>query len=176
MASAESLPDGPGVFDDASQAFVRFERAVLDVRDAELFVGVQGTKGSGLAVIAMANEFGTRTIPERSFFRATMDRRREHYANLLEEAVERALDGQGAQRRDLEKIGAIAVGDIQRFMTELRQPPNAPSTIRKKKSSNPLIDTGRLRRSISFKVEMDTNPQGHGDTAFVPITGPEALT
>ena len=30
--------------------------------------------------------------------------------------------------------------------------PNAPSTIKKKGSSRPLIDTGQLRQSISNKV------------------------
>jgi len=37
-------------------------------------------------------------------------------------------------------------------MTALDQPPNAPSTVaRKRGSTNPLIDTGQLRRSIDWE-------------------------
>ena len=31
--------------------------------------------------------------------------------------------------------------------------PNAPNTIKQKGSSQPLIDTGRMRNSVSHKVE-----------------------
>ena len=54
--------------------------------------------------------------------------------------------------RMLEQLGAMAVGEVQKYVTELDTPPNAPSTIRQKGSSNPLINTGALRQSITYEV------------------------
>ncbi len=118
-------------------------------------VGVRAIRGQDLVMRAMANEFGTRTIPERSFLRATMDRNRQKYAVLLAEALEGSPSEAELERR-LARIGAIATGDVQQFMTELRHPPNAWATIRKKGSDNPLIDTGELRRSIDARVARES--------------------
>ena len=52
----------------------------------------------------------------------------------------------------LEGVGLVAAGKVQEFMTELRDPPNAKSTIRQKGSDNPLIDKGPLRASVVSKV------------------------
>jgi phage gpG-like protein len=49
----------------------------------------------------------------------------------------------------VEGVGIVAAGATQQFMTDLKTPPNAASTIRKKGSDNPLIDTGALRASVT---------------------------
>ena len=41
---------------------------------------------------------------------------------------------------------------IAREITNLKEPPNAESTILKKGSSNPLIDTGDMRKSVKWKL------------------------
>ena len=151
----QSQEPGMEFFDEASPVLTRLQEAVGNLDDGTIFVGVRGTKGSDLPMIAMVNEFGSRrrNIPERSFLRSTMRKHRAKYQQLLQEAIEKAMDGQ-PQRRAMERIGALVVGDVQRTMTELKNPPNAPSTIAKKGSANPLIDTGRLRQSIDADVEM----------------------
>jgi len=53
----------------------------------------------------------------------------------------------------LETIGIIAQGKVQQYMTDLQTPPNAPSTIAKKGSSNPLIDSGAMRQSVTYVVQ-----------------------
>jgi len=60
----------------------------------------------------------------------------------------------------LNRVGVIAVAKVQQFMTELKSPPNAPSTIKKKGSSNPLIDSGALRQSITSKIETGKPQEG----------------
>ena len=40
--------------------------------------------------------------------------------------------------------------DVQQAIVQLKSPPNAQSTIDKKKSDNPLIDTGQLVSSIRW--------------------------
>ena len=52
----------------------------------------------------------------------------------------------------LERVGIVAVGKVQQYMTDLKTPPNAPSTIAKKGSSNPLIDSGAMRQSVTYSV------------------------
>jgi len=58
----------------------------------------------------------------------------------------------GKLDKALEVIGQIAVGKVQKYMIDLRSPPNAPSTVKQKGSSNPLIDTGALVQSVTYSV------------------------
>lgn len=60
----------------------------------------------------------------------------------------------------MEQIGAFAAGATQTYMTDLKEPPNSPYTIEQKGSSNPLIDTGALRQSITWKVTKDKPEEG----------------
>ena len=55
----------------------------------------------------------------------------------------------------LEIIGQIAVGKVQMYMTDLSTPANADITVSKKGSSNPLIDTGALRQSVTYTISPD---------------------
>lgn len=60
----------------------------------------------------------------------------------------------------MEQVGAIAAGATQQYMTDLREPPNAKSTIAKKGSDNPLIDSGSLRASVTYKVTSTKPDEG----------------
>lgn len=60
----------------------------------------------------------------------------------------------------LNQIGAFAAGATQQYMTDLREPPNSPYTIEQKGSSNPLIDTGALRASVTWKVTSEKPEEG----------------
>ena len=56
--------------------------------------------------------------------------------------------------RELNLAGTVAVNSIKRFFTDSRNnwAPNAPSTIKKKGSSRPLIDTGAFRRAFTYII------------------------
>lgn len=62
----------------------------------------------------------------------------------------------------LEHVGVVAAGAVQEYMTDLRTPPNAPSTIERKGSDNPLIDTGAMRQSVSYAVTREKPTEGIG--------------
>lgn len=63
--------------------------------------------------------------------------------------IESSLDFKTSENR----LGHIMVGDIQKEITDLQEPPNAESTIKKKNGkSNPLIDTGIMRNSVKHTV------------------------
>lgn len=44
------------------------------------------------------------------------------------------------------------MGLVQEKIESGSYEPNAPSTIRKKKSDKPLIDTGRMRQSVKYVI------------------------
>jgi phage gpG-like protein len=142
-------------------------RRLGELRDISVSVGVRGGQLEGGAVlvdgddeediveIAAVHEFGSRDgrIPERSFLRSTADENVRKYERLLEKATERVVSG-GAPELAFGMVGAIATGDVQRKIAAGVPPPLAPVTVKRKGSSTPLIDTGRLRQSIDFVVEV----------------------
>lgn len=110
---------------------------------------------------AIWNNFGTSTgIPERPFMQNAMRANRAAYRAMMKaEARAIVLDavkgagGAAAKRKALSRLGIRAQGDIQAEITTLQMPPNAPSTIKQKGSSNPLVDTGEMRSAVSFKID-----------------------
>ena len=110
-----------------------------------------------VAEIAAVHEFGSSDghIPERSYIRSTLDENRGAYLTSLAETAKTAVDkGLPATKTALGRLGARVSADIKRKITAFDSPPNAPSTIAKKGSDNPLIDTGTLRRAITWRVEV----------------------
>ena len=125
-----------------------------------------------MLVIAAANEFGAKIpkrqarfedpddenpggwviIPERSYLRAWFDENVDALQATMERLIGQVVEGKISGRAALETIGGYVVTHVQAYMVDLKTPPNAPSTIRRKGSSNPLIDTGQLKDSITWKV------------------------
>ncbi len=123
-------------------------------------VGIFGSDDSFYAMIAGVHEFGITirkekgsiVIPERSFLRSTFDDKNKEWFKFMKKQLEHVLQGRMDARTLCERLGAKMVGDIQEKLTDLNSPPNAPSTIAQKGSSNPLIDSGGLRQRITYKV------------------------
>jgi len=119
-----------------------------------------------LAGIAAVNEFGTRragpqnntVIPARSFIRSTMDENKQYFIQVTRGAIMKILTGADVIKQ-LNIVGAVIARAIQQKITDIRTPPNAPSTIAAKGSSKPLIDTGRMRASIRHKVVFSDEDQ-----------------
>lgn len=96
------------------------------------------------------------TIPERSFIRAGFDHNKEALARLVQEAVADIYQGKTTARQAAEWIGGQAVGLIQQFMSEAGNFTPKGSIQREQAPSyadSPLMVTGRLRNSITWKVE-----------------------
>lgn len=60
----------------------------------------------------------------------------------------------------LEAVGVVAAVAVKVYMTDLKTPPNAASTVRKKGSNNPLIDEGHLRSSVNHQVTVGPASEG----------------
>lgn len=70
-------------------------------------------------------------------------------------AAKATLDGDvDKAKQELQKAGMDAQNIVRDWFTNSRNnwAPNAPSTIRAKGSSQPLIDTGELRKSIHYVI------------------------
>ncbi|RTY63036.1 hypothetical protein [Pseudomonas veronii] len=75
-------------------------------------------------------------------------------------AIQDGMDEGKSMDQILETVGVVAAGAVKVYMTELKTPPNAASTIRKKGSSNPLIDSGAMRQSVTHKVSIGPAEEG----------------
>ena len=107
--------------------------------------------GTPVAAVAAWNEYGTKRIPERPFFRQALDAAVRPVSRLIENAIdpkELVVDKILAGR-----IGETVKGEIEQRIVDLREPANAPSTIAKKGSSNPLIGkTSTMRQSVTWDI------------------------
>ena len=89
-------------------------------------------------------EFGNENIPSRPFLRQTLAENQEKYTTLFVKLFESGV----SIDQIYEQIALIAQGDVQQNIVNGKWTANAPSTIKRKKSSKPLIDTGKLRQSV----------------------------
>ena len=150
------------------------EQAIKDLarrleQEQRVLVGVPegaGTYEDGLtiATVAAVNNFGSADgrIPARPFLAPAVEKGAPQYRRLAEVMLPRVLSGQMEMRMLLEQMGQLAEGHVKQEITDLDSPPNAPSTIAKKGSSNPLIDTGALRQSIRYVIEDSSDPIEEG--------------
>lgn len=114
---------------------------------------VAGQADSDVIDRGFFNEFGTKDIPERPFMRLGVKDARAELRPNMHRAAKAVMNGSTSMRQALGKFGVVGQGSIQDSITKLSDPPNAPSTIAQKGSSNPLIDTGEMRAAITWEID-----------------------
>lgn len=95
-------------------------------------------------------------IPSRPWLDVGVASGNKEYVSIITNGIQDELPPE----QILNQLGVIAVSNAQIYMTQLKTPPNAPSTIEQKGSSNPLIDTGVLRSSITYKITEQKPQEG----------------
>lgn len=113
-----------------------------------------GTEGLTVAALAEIHEFGL-GVPERSFIRAWFDQNQAEISNKLRERFREAALGKITFDVAADQFALWCQASIQKRMAAGIQPENAPSTVARKGSSKPLIDTGILRSSITAEATVD---------------------
>lgn len=93
------------------------------------------------------------TIPERSFLRTGHDKNVNRIIEQTERAIGQVIAGKMTVDDVLDLYGQQMSTAIKDYMRDLSTPPNSSATILAKGSSNPLIDTGNLLESITWKKE-----------------------
>ncbi|WP_233115618.1 hypothetical protein [Aggregatibacter actinomycetemcomitans] len=120
------------------------EKAVYVGFPAEFDEKVKGSENFNLASLAAVLEFGNEHIPARPFLRQTLEENQEKYTALFIQWFD-----QGVPTAQIyERLSVMAQGDVQMNIVKGEWVANAKSTIRRKKSSKPLIDTGKMRQSV----------------------------
>lgn len=100
------------------------------------------------AQIGAMNHFGTDRIPARPWLDVGVASASQEVLDTIAEAIE---DGEPMDVA-LNRVGLVAVAGVQNYMDELSSPANAPSTVKRKGTDNPLIDTGELKQSVNYKI------------------------
>lgn len=125
------------------------EKAVYVGFPAEFDEKVEGAENFNLASLAAVLEFGNDHIPSRPFLRQTLEENQEKYTALFVQWFD-----QGVPITQIyERLAIMAQGDVQLNIVRGNWTVNAPSTIKRKKSSKPLIDTGKMRQSVRGVVK-----------------------
>ncbi len=92
----------------------------------------------------------TITIPPRPFFRNMIAKCGPGWGAQVGDALKVThMDA----RRALEIMGGIIKAQLVQSIESLTSPPNAPSTIRRKHASKPLVDTGKMRDNVEYQVK-----------------------
>ncbi len=135
----------------------QFYRMLAELADKEVRIGFQHGEaseddGTDICDIAAWNELGTEHIPSRPFLRKSVDENEGKINQFLQAEARSLASGKTAETL-LNEIGNFQKLLVQEKITEGSFAPNAESTIRRKGSSRPLIDTGRMRQSVNYVIK-----------------------
>jgi len=113
--------------------------------------------GISLAMVAATVHFGHTAVhpdqPERPFLTQGIEAGREKFHRLNELNLRAVILGKKTVEESLDMLGVVAAGEVQREMRHGEFAPDAPATIKRKRSSQPTIDTAQLAQSITFVRE-----------------------
>jgi len=104
-----------------------------------------------VAEIGYKHEFGI-GVPERSFMRSTVHAKKKATISLQKKLLIQIIRGTMKVEAGLGLLGEFMSDAIRRKIVAINTPANSPQTIKAKGSSNPLIDTGQMKNSITYEV------------------------
>jgi hypothetical protein len=134
----------------------------FELNSKESYVNVGFLSSSGMhknsdmtvAAIAAVHEFGSSDghIPERSFMRSAIAQNKNQIQTMIDKLAAKVADGQMQRDRALGIIGQYIK---DRIVSKINTGPFqelAKSTIDRKGSSKPLIDTGQMKQSVDWEI------------------------
>lgn len=147
--------------DTETKAGRKFRQEIEKLKKLEVRIGYQRGEeniesegeSADLCDIAVYNELGTEDIPSRPFMRDSVDSHEEQIKAFLKKQMAMLAKGQTTAEQMLKSIGVFQKGLVQAEIVDGDFEPNAPSTIKRKGSDKPLIDTGKMRQSVNFVIK-----------------------
>ena len=106
--------------------------------------------GTPVAAVAYWNEFGNSEQPARPFFRQMIAKESQSWPKKMAKLA-KVTDYDGDKVLGL--MGEDIQGAIKQSINDLQSPPLAPSTIKAKGFSKPLIDTSHMINSVGYVVK-----------------------
>ena len=113
-----------------------------------------------MATLGAVHEFGNDHNPARPWLEPGFESGLKDYEEIMAEGIDAAVTEGVDIIKSLNQVGVLAVGKVQEFITNSKAPANKPATIKKKGSSNPLIDQGLMRSSVNYKVQAQKPEEG----------------
>ncbi len=110
--------------------------------------------GTPVLLVAAANNYGapSRGIPARDFMSQGGVRALEKTQPLAAELIKKVNAGSMDIEQALEILGPVAVAEFQQTIVDIKDPANSETTIERKKSDNPLVNTGLMTQSLTHIV------------------------
>ena len=143
-------------FSDMTPEGRRYFRELQKLAEMEVHAGYWADQsyedGTGLPDVAAYNEFGSSDTPARPFMRQSFENHESELQSACDMANQTLLGG-GTAEFALTQVGTKAVGLIKEEMIDGGLAPNAESTIRRKGSEQPLVDTGTLFQSVKYVIK-----------------------
>lgn len=102
--------------------------------------------GPSIIDVAIWNNFGI-GVPRRDFMTPAANEWQKYINKMVEAAQDEIISGTIEVDNFLNLMGQAGAEFISEAIIKLRRPPNAQSTIERKKSSNPLVDSGDLSKA-----------------------------
>jgi hypothetical protein len=145
-------------------------KALRELQSQRVLVGIPSTKAQrndgpiSNAELGYIHENGApeANIPARAFLVPGVKSVKIETAQGLKDAGKAALNGEsGKMMQQLNRVGSVAASAVQKKITDGPFEPLKPSTVRSRMRKHkgrvdlnpkPLIDTGQLRRAITYVV------------------------
>lgn len=147
---------------DRDKGFKKIVKSMKDLGlkgvNAGIPEGAPSVKGVSVAEYGYWNETGVKAkgsgwkIPPRPFMRGWVDSHKEEIKSFMQSLAQRIADGKTDSDTALKVLGIYAESGIRKHIKSGSFTENAPSTVKQKGSSRPLIDTGTLRNSIRYEI------------------------
>ena len=102
--------------------------------------------------LAAIHELGL-GVPKRAFIEPALQQNRNKHIKYAGRQITPIIRRRQSLNNAWQGLGVMAVADVQKYMVTATFTPLAPAIIRRKGSSKPLIDTGQMRQSITYRVK-----------------------
>lgn len=147
----------------------RIGRDLRLLDDLVVVVGIVGASASAkhpdsdttVATVALFNEFGTPTSPERSFIRSALREGQAELARKYQQQMTLVIMGRRSPVQALSACGQLGAQLVKRKLdtASVWAVPLSLATIKAKGSSVPLRDTDTVREAIGYAVRQG-GPRG----------------
>lgn len=165
---------------DIDKGYKAIKRDLKVLQNSSVTIGIHGSaepyqtgqkKPINVAQIAAVHEFGSKNgrIPMRSFMRSAVDENEAVYLALIKGQYDAVLKQTRTISQALNLLGVKVQADLRKKIVDLSDPPLADTTIAAKlkaadhptlkvadgvETGNPLVFTGHLGQSVTFKVAL----------------------
>ena len=167
---------------DNDLGFFKIQREVTIFNDHDIFVGInegreaqssgdssqsfkafdESSTSGGMTVAGYGavHEFGSDdgVVPQRPWLRAAVDANLREVGTRMQSILEKIYDRRGKSdvTRDLNRLGLWGVKIVKDYIKKVGPStwvPLAEATIKRKRSTRPLIDNGTMIRSITYVIK-----------------------